>query len=221
MEFDDALVKDKRTFCELFIENLKEDQIIANTFIAEDPLKPRTIKIILFILNIILYFVINGLFFSEEYIIELYHLETEDKFFSFLPRSISRFFYTTMVSVIVHIIIDCIFIEENKIKRILLREKEDILQLRYEIAVTSNSIKKRYNIFIIICFFICIISWYYVCCFNNVYKGVKEEWIKSSITIIIIMQILSILVSLLEAILRQVSFECKSEKIYKFRQILS
>ena len=57
MEFDDALAKDKRTFCELFIENLKEDQIIANTFIAEDPLKPRTIKIILFILNIILYFV--------------------------------------------------------------------------------------------------------------------------------------------------------------------
>ena len=221
MEYDDAIKNDKRTFCEFLTDRLKSKQMIIDTFYNKDNIRPKSIKIILFLLNIDLYFVINGLFFSEEYIIELYHLETEDGFFSFLPRSISRFFYTTMVSVIVHIIIDCIFIEEKKIKRILLREKEDLLQLRYEIAITSNSIKKRYNIFVIICFFICIVSWYYVCCFNNVYKGVKVEWIKSSITIIIIMQILSILITLLEAILRQVSFECKSEKIYKFRQILS
>ena len=52
MEFDDAIVKDKRSFRETFVENLKD-----NTFFAEDPLKVRSIKIILFILNIMLYFV--------------------------------------------------------------------------------------------------------------------------------------------------------------------
>ena len=195
--------------------------MIVDTFYNKDNIRPMSIKIILFLLNIDLYFVINGLFFSEEYIIELYHLETEDSFFSYIPRSIGRFFYATMVSVIVGIIIDCIFLEEKKIKRILIREKEDLLQLKYEVAITSNSLKKRYIIFIIVCFVISLVSWYYVCCFNNVYKGVKGEWIKSSITIIIIMQILSILMTLLEAIIRQISFECKSEKIYKFRQLLS
>ena len=65
-------------------ENLKEDQIIANTFIAEDPIKPRSIKVILFILNVMLYFVINGLFFSEEVISELYYIDKEkENFFSF------------------------------------------------------------------------------------------------------------------------------------------
>ena len=87
--------------------------------------------------------------------------------------------------------------------------------------MASKSIKTRYNIFIILCFFISLLSWYYVSCFNNVYKGEKIEWIKSSITIIIIMQILSMLVVLLEAILRELSFECKSEKIYKFKKLLS
>ena len=221
MEYDDAIKNDKRTFCDFFIERLKTKQMIADTFYHKDNIRPLSIKIILFLLNIDLYFTINGLFFSEEYIIELYHLETEDKFFSFLPRSIGRFFYTTMVSVIVGIIIDCIFIEEKKIKRILIREKEDVFQLKYEIAITSKSIKTRYNIFIILCFIISMASWYYVSCFNNVYKGEKIEWIKSSITIIIIMQILSMLVVLLEAILRQLSFECKSEKIYKFKKLLS
>jgi len=221
MEYDDAIKNDKRSFCEFFNDRLKSKQMIVDTFYNKDNIRPMSIKIILFLLNIDLYFVINGLFFSEEYIIELYHLETEDSFFSYIPRSIGRFFYATMVSVIVGIIIDCIFLEEKKIKRILIREKEDLLQLKYEVAITSNSLKKRYIIFIIVCFVISLVSWYYVCCFNNVYKGVKGEWIKSSITIIIIMQILSILMTLLEAIIRQISFECKSEKIYKFRQLLS
>ena len=67
------------------VENLIEDQIIANTFIHEDPIKPRTIKIIIFILNVMLYFVVNGLFFSEEVISELYNVnEEEENFFSFL-----------------------------------------------------------------------------------------------------------------------------------------
>ena len=48
MEYDDAIKKDPRTFCEYFRDNLKEKQIIANTFIAVDPIKSRAIKIILF-----------------------------------------------------------------------------------------------------------------------------------------------------------------------------
>ena len=102
MEYDDAIKKDDRTFCEYFRENLREKQIIANTFIAEDPIKPRSIKIILFTLNLVLYFVINGLFISEDYISELYNInEEEENFFSFLPRSITRLIYTTIVSLII------------------------------------------------------------------------------------------------------------------------
>ena len=48
LEFDDAVVLDKRKYCEHMRENLLEDQIIASTFIVEDPIKPRSIKIILF-----------------------------------------------------------------------------------------------------------------------------------------------------------------------------
>ena len=126
-----------------------------------------------------------------------------------------------MVSVIVGVIIDCIFIEEKKIKRILLREKEDVLQLRYEIALASKNIKKRYDIFIFICIFISILSWYYISCFTNVYHSVGKEWVQSSVAIIIIMQILSIFMTLLESVIREISFQCKSEKLYKFKQILS
>jgi len=120
MEFDDAIVKDKRSFGETFVENLKDNQIIVNTFFAEEPLKVRSIKIILFILNIMLYFVVNGLFFSEEVISELYNVDKEkENFFSFLPRSVERLIYTTFVGIIVGIITDFFFVEEIRFKEYL------------------------------------------------------------------------------------------------------
>ena len=66
-----------------------------------------------------------------------------------------------------------------------------------------------------------IISLYYVTCFNNIYPNVKVEWIETSIIIIIIMQILSIIISLLETITRYISFKCKNEILYKISRLLS
>jgi len=103
---------------------------------------------------------------------------------------------------VVGAIIDCIFVEEKKIKNIFLREKDNIFQLKYETVLITRKIKKNYIIFISLCLFISNISRFYVCCFNNVYPSVREEWIKSSLIIIIIFQIISILAGLIEAIVR-------------------
>ena len=221
MDYDDALNRDNRKFCEYFFETVKDKQVIANTFCAVDQLKTRTIKIIIFILNIILYFAVNGLFFSEDYISELFHSDEEEKFFSFFSRSIDRFFYATLVGTFIGIIMDCIFVEEKKVKRVFIREQTDILKLKYQISLIIKNIKLNYLIFIILCFIISIFSWYYINCFNNCYPGVKAEWIKSSITIILLMQLLTILMAFLEAILRLISFKCKSEKIYKLKEIIN
>ena len=221
MDYDDAIKKDNRVFCIYFFESLKEKQIIANTFFAIDPLRTRSIKIMLFILDIILYFVVNGLFFSEDYVSEVYNLEEEETFFSFVPRSINRFFYTTLVSLVVSFIIDCIFVEEKKIKGIFLREKDNTINIKSEITIFMKEIQNRYLTFILIVYFILIISFYYLLCFNYVYPHMQIEWIKSSIIIMIINQIISIIRILLESVLRYISFSCKSEKIYKASKLLS
>ena len=221
LDFDSALKLDQRSFCEYYSDKLIEKQILVDTFYTKDNLRPRSIKILLFLLNLNLYFVVNGLFFSEEYISELYFSNEEETFFSYFPRSIGRFFYATLVGVVIGFIIDCIFVDEKKVKRIFLREKENTMHLRYEISLIAKQINKRYIIFIVICFFISIISWYYLSCFNNVYPGVRNEWIKSSITIFLIMQILSIIFVLIETIIRSLSFKCKSEKIYKLKKYFS
>ena len=220
MEYDDAIVKDKRTFCEYFIECLKKKQIFSFTFIASDPIKIRTIKIMLFILNLILYFVVIGLFFSEEYIKELYYIKGKENFFSYIPRSIDKFIYTTIVSIIISYIIDCFFIEEKKIKGIFKREKDNLNNLKSEIIDIIKKIQKGYLTFIIIIFVILFISFYYLLCFNYVYPKTQIEWLKVSLTIFVIMQILSVLKCLLETCLRIWSLHFKSEKFYKLSKLL-
>ena len=68
-------------------------------------------------------------------------------------------------------------------------------------------------------FVIFIISLYYILCFNYVYPKTQMEWIKSSVLIIIIMQILSILKCAYQAVFRFLSFSCESEKLYKVSKI--
>ena len=70
----------------------------------------------LYILDLDLYLFINGLFFNEEYISEIFKIEKEDNFFTFIPRSIDRLFYSTVVGVIVGFFIDFFLLMKKKLK---------------------------------------------------------------------------------------------------------
>ena len=219
LDFDDALKKDDREFCEYFCDSVVESQKIVNTFFVQEPLRPKSIKIILFILILILYFVVNGFFFSEDYISEIFHLEEEDSFFSFVPRSINRFFYSAIVSYVISFIIDCFFPEEKKIKGIFNREKDNIVNLKHEIGKLIKKIKKRYISFIIFVYLISLFLLFYLLCFNYVYPHTQIEWIKSSIMLMIIMQLVAMLASLAETFLRYIGLMLKSEKIFRLSKL--
>ena len=221
MDYDNAIKKDERKFCEYFCDKLKKNQIIINSFFVNDPLRPKTIKLLLLVLDITLYLFVNALFFNEDYISEVFNSNKKEKFFTFIPRSYNRFLYTTLVGVIVNYIIDCFFIEEKKIKGVFKREKENVNKLKIEISKIIKNIKKRYILFIILTFVSSFFILYYIFCFNNIYPHMRKEWIKSSIIIIIIMQIIYGLESILETVLRFISFKLKSERIYKISLMLS
>jgi len=220
MEYDDAVKKDQREFCTFFRDRLKSHQIILNTFFYEEPLKPNSIKLLLFVLDIDLYFFVNGLFFNEEYISHIYYLE-EDTFYDSFMRLIGNFFYSVLVGIIVNYIISCIFIDEKEIKGILKREKDNLLILKYEIVQVVKDIRNRCIYCIILSFIITIFTWFHICCFNYVYPHMQGEWLTFSIIIIILMQAYSALVCLLESILRFLGFKMKSERIYKISLMLS
>ena len=221
MEYDDAIVLDKRKFSEHLKENLKDNQIIANTFIAENPLKPRSIKIILFMLNLLLYFVVDALFINEEVVEEIFHADEEkENFFSYLPRSIDEIFYAALVSIVIGIVEDFFFVEEKKIRGIFKREKDNQVILKKDMLELMKDIQKRYFALVIIVSIVIVLSFYYLLCFNYAFPYTQMEWIKSSVTIVIFMQIISILRCVASSGLRFMSFKFESEKLYKYGKLL-
>lgn len=151
----------------------------------------------------------------------MYNVDKEkENFFSFIPRSVERLIYTTLVGIIVGIITDFFFVEEIKIQGIFKRDKDDKKAIKNNIMNLFRDIKKRNISFIIIASILLIVSTIYLLCFNYVYPYSQIDWIKSSITIIIIMKVLSFLRCLLETCLRFLSFKTMSEKVYKMAKLL-
>ena len=93
--------------------------------------------------------------------------------------------------------------------------------LKSEVIALVKSIKKKYiafSVFLVCIYAICL---YYLICFNSIYPKIQLEWIKSSILIFIIRQILSVLQCLLESILRFISLKFESEKIFKISKLIN
>ena len=221
MDYEDAIFEEKRSFWKYFIERIKNKHILINSFFIVDHIQPKSIKIILFLMQIDLYFLVNAMLFNEDYISEIFHNDEEETFFSFVPRSINRYIYTTFVGTILNYLIKCFFIKEKKFIRILIRSEKDSVVLNNELYIFTEKLKKSYLIFVICCMTTIIFSWYYISCFNNIYQYTKREWIISSFAFIFVTQIIYVCAAFLETIFRYLSFKFESDKIYKFSLLFS
>ena len=170
MKIDDAILYEKRTFCEYFVECLKQKQIITYTFFAHDDLRPRTIKIIYFTLNLIYIFVSNGLFFSESVISDLFKANESENFFTFFLRSYKTIIYDILADIPFEFLVDLLLIEEKNLKDILKIEKYDKDILNQKINKFIKYVQIRNVAFIIISFIILLFSFFYLLCFNYVYS---------------------------------------------------
>ena len=218
LDYDDAIIEDERGFIDMFTDSLLENHIFLNSMFEEDKYKPSSIKIVIYTLRIDLYFVVNGLFYSQSYIDELYNLEEEETFWSFAFRATERIVYTSIIGKIMDFIIDFFIISGDKIKKKLDKNEGSKLIIKGEISNLSFEIIRNIHIFIFINFFIMLISFYYVSCFNNVFPNTKAEWIKSSVFIYVINEIISFLYIFATTLLRYLSITYKVENFFKLAE---
>ena len=219
-DFDDVMDKEKRTFFQFFCEKFQEKQLLIKTFYIKEPLRPKVLKILVLIDIIKLYFVVNALFFTEEYLSELSNIDGKDSFLDFVPRRINHFFYIYAVVGIISYSMDYFFIQEIKIKKIFLRNKEGEMKIKYEISLITKDIENRFKILIICSIISTILFFIYISCFNIVYPNTKIEWIESSIFIIIITQLINFILTFIECSIRYIAIKCNSDKIFRLSLIL-
>ena len=93
--------------------------------------------------------------------------------------------------------------------------------MKYELSMLIKDMQNKFTTIIIISLVLTVICFVYISCFNNVYRYIKKEWIKSSLFILILMQIINFLMTLIECSFRYIAIKCKSEKLFRLSTIIA
>ena len=157
LDFDEAIIYDKRNICKIFIYVLKQKQSIINTFFVKNPIKPFSIKLLLIIFSFSCYFVINGFLYNQEYISNKIYNENEENrnFVDYLYDSIERIIYASIIGGFISFMTDIAFDFENKVENAINKHKDNTILMKGEISkiYKCNNIK--------------IIMFYYFAIYHN------------------------------------------------------
>ena len=217
MSFNNSIKKDKRTFCTLLLNRIVKKQIIAYTFFMIDETIPIYLKIISMTLYIDIFFLsIAILYFPSEISLKFILYSADKKKYKrmVIILALLKVTYSFLIATGIRFLMELFFANNITIKKVLKREKDDEKVLRNEINKLIICIKIRYIFFIIIDLFLMLVSWYYICCFNNVYSYTKIEWCVICIIAIFASQILLIVISFIETCFRFVAIKLKCEFLF-------
>ena len=167
LDYEMAIVADKRTFCQYYVSLLKREHLIIFTFITVDDYNLRQIKILLFIVSFSLYFTINAFFFYDETMDKIY----EDKgMFNFIFQ-LPQILYSSIISSVINIILKKLSITEEQI--LDMKKEKDIEKLKQKARKIKRGLKIKLIIFLTLSSLLMLFFWYFISCFCAAYKNTQ------------------------------------------------
>ena len=98
MDYEDAIIYDKRSYIKIYLSSLVDSQIILDTFFTDNNLNLLIIKISFLICIFQISFFLNALFYTDEYISDAYHNDGVLDFVTGLPKSLYSFVATLITT---------------------------------------------------------------------------------------------------------------------------
>jgi len=216
LEYKEAILIDKRTYCQYYFSLLKKKHLILFTFIPQIDYNLIYIKLCLFILSISLYFAISALFYTDKTMHKVYQSKGKFDFIFQLPKII----YSSFITFIVNTIIKTFALSEKNI--IYLKQIKDKKKLNIIAKEVLKCLEIKFNIFFIVGFIFLCIFWYYISVFCSVYVNTQTILIKNTILSFGVSLLYPFILNLLPGIFRFPSLKSrKSPSLYNFSKIIS
>jgi len=111
LDYEEAIIADKRTYWQLYFSLLKKDQLILFTFFRQEDYNLTQIKIILFIISFAFFFAVNGFFFTDETMNKIYQ---DNGTFNIIFQ-IPQILYSSIITTIISMILQKLSISEDQI----------------------------------------------------------------------------------------------------------
>jgi hypothetical protein len=216
LDYELALIIDKRTYFQYYWSLLKQKHLILFTFLPANDFNLPSLKISLFILSFSLYFTINGFFFNDESMHKIYK---NNGAFNILYQ-IPQILYSTLVSTVINMLLKILSLSQKDILRIK-KEKNNKIAMKKSKQI-KHFIQIKFIIFFILSFLLLLFFWYFISCFCGVYKNTQKILIKDTLLSFGLSMIYPIGLNLLPGIFRIPSLKSKNKKcMYEASRIIA
>ena len=167
LEYQLAILIDKRTYFQYYWSLLKKKHLILFTFFPSKDYTLISIKLGLFLFSFSLYITINGFFFSVDTIHKIHEDNGDLNFIYQIPQIL----YSTVITAVITIILKQLSLSENNILSI--KQQKDFNRMKKKSKKIKRCLLIKFIIYFILISLLLIFFWYFISCFCAFIKILK------------------------------------------------
>ena len=209
LDFEKALIYDKRNFLQYYISTIKNNNLLIFSFYPNKDYNPMIIKNILFFFFFALNLTVNALFFNDDTMHKIYIDEGKYNLIYQIPQII----YSSIISGFVNTLIKYLSLSQDNIMDLKHATTNKLSKKLKRLLIT---LKIKFTLYFILTKLFLIFFWYYISCFCGIYRNTQIHLLKDSIIGFVLALFDSIWQYLLIGIIRIYALKNKKEYLYKF-----
>ena len=215
LEFDEAVIHDKRKFCMMYYHHLQYKQLILFTFVVKTDFNLVLLKVSLFFFSLSMLIAFNTLFYDDDTMSHTYHNKGKFDFLYSLPQTI----FSSLVCGIISFLLEFLSLSQDNIQQI--KDEEDNEKAGNLSVKILKKLKIKIVIFYIILMLLMILFWYYVSAFCAVYKNTQKHLFIDSFISFGLGMIYPFPISFLTIVFRYYALTKKSKCLFIVGKLLS
>ena len=216
LDYEEAIIYDKRNYIRMFWSFLIDSQIILETFFTENYLYLFVIKLSFFVFTFQISFFLNALFYTDNYVSDAYHNNGVLEFIVGLPKSIYSFIGTLITTSLLKILSN----SKSELTKIINNRRKDKNYLDI-INKELSKLSKKLIVYFIIVFLLNMFFSYYVTVFCAVYRYSQKYWFYGCLESFAMDSLISLICCIFVSFLRFISIRKQIKYCYVFGNIIN
>jgi len=215
LDYEDAVILDKRSFCETYWSIIKREELILFTFVSSNDYNLFYIKIARLIFIFLTLMTMNAFLFSDKSFHKL--------FLKGVKYNFTQQILQILLSVIITHVVEILLCFLSMTDRIIYQIKK-IAKTGKENKVIFDCLKKiriKLIIFFVGTFIVILFYWYFISAFCSVYKNTQKIFLIDTVLSFVFFNIVPLIVYVLVTLVRIISLKCSNKKNLKCLYILS
>ena len=218
LQYNVAILVDKRTFFQYYCALIRKKQIIIFTFVPIDDYNLVSVKISLFLLSFSLYMTVNAFFFNDNTMHMIYSNNGEMDLLQHIPQII----YSSLISTVINTILKQLSLSEINILSI--KQTKELKKSHKRAKEVKSYLYIKLIIFYVVSFALALFFWYYISCFCAVFTNTQIILIDDSLLSFGVSMLYPFGINLLPGCFRIYALRARKKDkicIYKLSQLLS